>query len=310
MALQIPIALGQVLKWGIPLVAGYVLAGLEDDKGQVDDLTSEQKAQLTNAGVLDASGRIVSGMVNAYDLTGAPMTDPRNPTVGRRFGDRELFESRNKSRPHLLGAATRGDLYGPEYVRQGDIYAEYKALSDEDKERLALALFLGDEDQPNGFMTHLLIESIDDIYRPANVAAAMQLAIDQAALAWETGTVAEEELIPTVTERFAGFTDEDVNRAAEKILARNADKFTSKAELEAKFKTAYGQATGRVPSQNVIEAFIKGIHSREEAGETVDPYEMAALATETAGKMAPELVNFQKGLSAVSKIDQLSSRLA
>jgi|TARA_R110001599_G_scaffold97037_1_gene250371 hypothetical protein len=304
----VPVAIGTLLKWGIPIAIGLALAA--GGEGSDDDLTSEQKAQLTNAGVLDASGRIVPGMINTEDFTGAPMSDPRNPTVGRRFGDRELFESRNKSPAHLLGAATRGDLYGPEYVRQGDIYAEYKALSDEDKERLALALFLGDEDAPNGFMSHLLIESIDDIYRPANVAAAMQLAIDQAALAWEKGTVEEEELIPTVTERFAGFTDEDVNRAAEKILARNADKFTSKAELEAKFKTAYGQATGRTPSQNVIEAFIKGIHSREEAGETVDPYEMAALATETAGKMAPELVNFQKGLSAVSKIDQLSSRLA
>ena len=295
----VPVAIGTLLKWGIPIAIGLALAA--GGEGSDDDLTSEQKAQLTNAGVLDASGRIVPGMINTEDFTGAPMSDPRNPTVGRRFGDRELFESRNKSPAHLLGAATRGDLYGPEYVRQGDIYAEYKALSDEDKERLALALFLGDEDAPNGFMSHLLIESIDDIYRPANVAAAMQLAIDQAALAWEKGTVEEEELIPTVTERFAGCTDEDVNRA---------DKFTSKAELEAKFKTAYGQATGRTPSQNVIEAFIKGIHSREEAGETVDPYEMAALATETAGKMAPELVNFQKGLSAVSKIDQLSSRLA
>ena len=308
--MAVPVAIGFLLKWGIPIAAGYVLAGMQDDKGEVDDLTSEQKAQLTNAGVLDASGRVVPGMINTEDYTGAPMSDPQNPTVGRRFGDRELFESRNKSRPHLLGAATRGDLYGPEYVRQGDIYAEYKALSDEDKERLALALFLGDEDAPNGFMSHLLIESIDDIYRPLNVAAAMQLAIDDAAEAYRTGTVEEEELIPTVAERFAGFTDEDVNRAAEKILARNADKFTSKAELEAKFKTAYGQATGRVPSQNVIEAFIKGIHSREEAGETVDPYEMAALATETAEEMAPGMVKFQKTLRAVSKIDQLSSRLA
>jgi len=201
-------------------------------------------------------------------------------------------------------------LYGPEYVRQGDIYAEYKALSDEDKERLALGLFLGDEDRPNGYMSNLLIESIDDIYRPGNVAAAMQLAIDDAAEAYRTGTVEEEELIPTVAERFAGFTDEDVNRAAEKILARNADKFTSKAELEAKFKSVYGAETGRVPSQNVIEAFIKGVHSREEAGETVDPYEVAALARETAEEVSPGMVKFQKTLRAVSKIDQLSSRLA
>ena len=71
-------------------------------EGSDDDLTSEQKAQLTNAGVLDASGRIVPGMINTEDFTGAPMSDPRNPTVGRRFGDRELFESRNKSPPIFL----------------------------------------------------------------------------------------------------------------------------------------------------------------------------------------------------------------
>ena len=309
MAGPVLVPIGKLLMWGIPIVAALIWADGQDGEKEAK-LTSEQKAQLTNAGVLDASGRVVPGMINTEDYTGAPMSDPRNPTVGRRFGDRELFESRSKTPADLLGAATRGDLYGPEYVRQGDIFAEYKALSDEDKERLALALFLGDEDAPKGFMSHLLIESIDDIYRPANVAAAMQLAIDQAAEAYRAGTVEEEELIPTVTERFAGFTDEDVNRAAEKILARNADKFTSKAELEAKFKTAYGQATGRTPSQNVIEAFIKGIHSREEAGETVDPYEMAALATETAEEVAPEMVKFQKTLQTVSRVDNLLSRLA
>ena len=309
MAGPLLVPIGKLLLWGIPIAAALIWADGQDGEKEAK-LTPEQKAQLTSAGVLDAAGRVVPGMINADDFTGAPMSDPQNPTVGRRFGERELFESRNKSRPHLLGAATRGDLYGPEYVRQGDIYAEYKALSQEDKERLALGLFLGDEDRPNGYMSRLLIESIDDIYRPGNVAAAMQLAIDDAAEAYRTGTVEEEELIPTVAERFAGFTDEDVNRAAEKILARNADKFTSKAELEAKFKTAYGQATGLVPSQNVIEAFIKGIHSREEAGETVDPYEMAALATETAEEMAPGMVKFQKTLRAVSKINELSSRLA
>ena len=293
MAGPVLVPIGKLLMWGIPIVAALIWADGQDGEKEAK-LTSEQKAQLTNAGVLDASGRVVPGMINTEDYT----------------GDRELFESRSKTPADLLGAATRGDLYGPEYVRQGDIFAEYKALSDEDKERLALGLFLGDEDAPKGFMSHLLIESIDDIYRPANVAAAMQLAIDQAAEAYRAGTVEEEELIPTVTERFAGFTDEDVNRAAEKILARNADKFTSKAELEAKFKTAYGQATGRTPSQNVIEAFIKGIHSREEAGETVDPYEMAALATETAEEVAPEMVKFQKTLQTVSRVDNLLSRLA
>jgi hypothetical protein len=159
-------------------------------------------------------------------------------------------------------------------------------------------------------MSGLAIESIDDIYRPYNVAVAMQLAIDQGATAYRAGTVEEEELIPTLTDRFTGFTDEDVNRAAERILARSADKLTSKAELEAKFKAVYGRETGRTPSQKVIQAFVKGIHSREEEGETVDPYEVAALATETAEEVSPGMVKFQKTLRAVSKINELSSRLA
>jgi hypothetical protein len=317
-------------KWvGIPtalIIAQQVGEEIDEARGwDWFGLNSEQKENLVAGGVTDQSGRIIPGGV-----TGAPVPDPQNPTLGRRTFSPEreaippgLLHGAHPSlqRKDEAGKATdpayRGSISDPilqgtyqKYVRQGDIFEEYKALSQEEKERLALALFLGDEDAPEGFMSNLLIESIDDIYRPHNVALAMQLAIDQAATAYRAGTVEEEELIPTLRDRFTGFTDEDVNRAAERILARSADKLTSKAELEAKFKAVYGRETGRTPSQKVIQAFVKGIHSREEEGETVDPYEVAALATETAEEVSPGMVKFQKTLRAVSKINELSSRLA
>ena len=238
--------------------------------GPIDELTpskvEEVESEAAETPVASArSDRTQQGLAE-FSTT---FQDPTNPLLGRRRGaiDPATYTG-SISDPILQDPEI---VWGTEYVRFEDLIAEYKRLSERDQERLAEALFAGDEATPEGFMAGLGIESIEQIYDPYNVIQAMQVARDEAAATYPLleGTPEEASMIPTLGERFSGFSNEDFNKAANNLLAGRENEFISKAELKRKFEAAYGQQTGRVPSEKVLLAFMKGIRAREIAGEEV-----------------------------------------
>jgi hypothetical protein len=267
---------------------------------------AEKKEAAENSVAPARSGRTQQDL-NEFSTT---FQNPENPLLGRRRGaiDPGTYTG-SISDPILQDPEI---AWGTEYVRFDDLVAEYKRLSERDQERLAEALFAGDEATPEGFMAGLGIESIEEIYDPFNVIQAMQVAAVEAATTYPLleDTPEEASMIPTLGERFSGFSNEDFNKAASNLFAGRENKFISKAELKRKFEAAYGQETGRVPSEKVLLAFMKGIRSREIAGEDVDDYELSELAIETAEAEAPELVEFQRTLQTTSRVNDLLSRLA
>lgn len=291
---------------------GNSVEAFEKEFGPIDELTpaklgeAEKKEAAENPVAPARSGR------TQQDLTefSATHQDPNNPVLGRRRGavDPGTYTG-SISDPILQDPEI---VWGTEYVRFEDLIAEYKRYSEEDQQRLAEALFAGDEATPEGFMAGLGIESIEEIYDPFNVIQAWQVAAAQAQATYPllSGTPEEASMIPTLGERFSGFSNEDFSKAASNLLAGRENEFISKAELKRKFEAAYGAETGRVPSEKVLLAFMKGIRSREIAGELVDDYELSELAIETAEAEAPELVEFQRTLQTTSKVNDLLSRLA
>ena len=278
--------------------------------GPIDELTpskvEEVESEAAETPVASArSDRTQQGLAE-FSTT---FQDPDNPLLGRRPAAIDPATYRGSISDPILQDP---EFVSPRAVRFEDLIAEYKQLSERDQERLAEALFAGDEATPEGFMAGLGIESIEQIYDPYNVIQAMQVAAVEAAATYPLleGTPEEASMIPTLGERFSGFSNEDFNKAANNLLAGRENEFISKAELKRKFEAAYGQQTGRVPSEKVLLAFMKGIRAREIAGEEVDDYELSELAIETAEAEAPELVEFQRTLQTNSKINDLLSRLA
>ena len=291
---------------------GNSVEAFEKEFGPIDELTpsklgeAEKKEAAENPVAPARSGRTPQDL----DASVTTFQNPDNPLLGRRRGAIDPGTYRGSiSDPVLQDPEI---AWGTEYVRFEDLIAEYKRLSERDQERLAEALFAGDEATPEGFMDGLGIESIEEIYDPFNVIQAMQVAAVEAATTYPLleDTPEEASMIPTLGERFSGFSNEDFNKAASNLFAGRENKFISKAELKRKFEAAYGQETGRVPSEKVLLAFMKGIHSREIAGELVDDYELSELAVETAQAEAPELVEFQRTLQTTSRVNDLLSRLA
>jgi len=291
---------------------GNSVEDFEKEFGPIDELTQskveevEKKEAAENPAAPARSGRTQNDL-NEFSTT---FQNPDNPLLGRRRGaiDPGTYTG-SISDPILQDPEI---VWGTEYVKFDDLVAEYKRLSERDQERLAEALFAGDEATPEGFMAGLGIESIEEIYDPYNVIQAMQAAAVEAATTYPLleDTPEEASMIPTLGERFSGFSNEDFNKAASNLFAGRENEFISKAELKRKFEAAYGQETGRVPSEKVLLAFMKGIRSREIAGEDVDDYELSELAIETAEAEAPELVEFQRTLQTTSKVNDLLSRLA
>ena len=289
---------------------GNSIEDFEKVFGPIDELTPSKLAEVESEAAENPAAPARSGRTqNDLNEFSTTFQDPNNPVLGRR--------------PAVIDSGTyRGSisdpvLQDPEFVlprsvRFDDLVAEYKRLSERDQERLAEALFAGDETTPEGFMDGFGIESIEEIYDPLNVIQAMQLAAAEAAATYPllSGTPEEASMIPTLEERFSGFSNENFNKAADNLFASRENKFISKAELKRKFEAAYGTETGRVPSEKVLLAFMKGIRAREIAGEQVDDYELSELAIETAQAEAPELVQFQRTLQTTSKVNDLLSRLA
>ena len=291
---------------------GNSVEAFEKEFGPIDELTpakveeAEKKEAAENPVAPARSDRTQQGLTEFS----ATHQDPNDPLLGRRRGAIDPGTYRGSISDPILQDPEI--VWGAEYVKFDDLVAEYKRLSERDQERLAEALFAGDEATPEGFMAGLGIESIEQIYDPFNVIQAMQVAAVEAARTYPLleDTPEEASMIPTLRERFSGFSNEDFNKAANNLFAGRENEFISKAELKRKFEAAYGQETGRVPSEKVLLAFMKGIRSREIAGEDVDDYELSELAIETAQAEAPELVEFQRTLQTTSKVNDLLSRLA
>jgi len=290
---------------------GNSVEDFEKEFGPIDELTQskveevEKKEAAENPAAPARSGRTQNDL-NDFSTT---FQDPNNPLLGRRPAAIDPATYRGSISDPILQDP---EFVSPRAVRFEDVIAEYKQLSERDQERLAEALFAGDEATPEGFMAGLGIESIEEIYDPYNVIQAMQAAAVEAATTYPLleDTPEEASMIPTLGERFSGFSNEDFNKAASNLFAGRENEFISKAELKRKFEAAYGQETGRVPSEKVLLAFMKGLRAREIAGEQVDDYELSELAIETAQAEAPELVEFQRTLQTTSKVNDLLSRLA
>ena len=188
-------------------------------------------------------------------------------------------------------------------VTNTQIVEEYMGLSVEEQERLAQALFT------DGLMKGLGIAAIDDIYDPYNVAVGMQKALMQAETAFSLGTAREDEMLPTLEERFSGFTDEAFNEAAADLVEKYAVSYLDRATLNNLYTTAYRTEVGRTPSEAQLQSFAAGIHAAQDAGQTISLTNVSARAAETARDLNPERVQVMRENKAAQSIMRALEKL-
>jgi hypothetical protein len=208
--------------------------------------------------------------------------------------------------PSREGLEEEGSLFrfGPgAAVGRSQIIEEYMGLSVEEQERLAQALFT------EGLMGALGITAIDEIYDPYNVAIALGKAMTQSEIAFEMGTARGAEMLPTLEERFSGFTDEAFNEAAGDLMEKYAVSYLDRATLNNLYTTAYRTEVGRTPSEGQLQSFVAGIHAAQDAGQTISLTNVSAQARESARGLNPERVQVMRENKAAQSIMRALEKL-
>jgi len=167
-----------------------------------------------------------------------------------------------------------------EDVTRGSFYAEFAALSQEEQEAYAEAMFAA------GLGNGLGIENLEDIYQSWAIEGMLARAVSQAEKSAQIGRMDE---LPTFDQRFAG--QEETSRADAMAYLEEMKpetRFIDRATLEDTAQSYFSNELGRKATESELKSFVAGIHAAQEKGETGQELGVGGRARRFALEADPE----------------------